>query len=551
MMSAFRETWAKMSRRDELLLPLILIAAFVLRVHVLHLPGPNPDELLYAVEGERLRAGDPTWAVSVPVAGHRLPVGLDGYQGGFPIYVHCFVSLLTEYPLRFRLIDILYDLGLIAIAYWFAEKTCSRRAAVLSALFLATMPTMVFFSRIGEMAIFLRILLANLALYCFYRWGRDERWDLFYTGMLALGLGISTRLEIAWWPISVGAYLLLLNRPLLKHVAILLWNSKRRTVTGLACFALGAGLWIAYNVQTDWGTFRQIASNAGETYTGHNNLHVFSNFKTRVGHLRQTLEGDGIWGLNAPWRNRFFAVTFALAFLTALGASVIARWKRRPDHMTEWMLFMLMFTLGLSTFSVSELAIMHILLIMPLPVLIMSRMLDRIPYQCIVVVVAVALVVSNLIVDAADYQRLRQTRGAGHFSPRIYDMPQELRRFGVSKVVACDWGLARSVYYFSEGRVKVQEIFGYTKEAPPSFFTQLAGTLREPGVGFLFCAPAFTTFPRQQAFLAYLKEHGTSADEHVIEDDYGPIYLLYKVAKNQDPADANTAAIRAAARPSP
>src|SRR5690242_790357 len=95
MMSAFRETWAKISGHDELLLLLILVAAFALRIRMLRLPGPNPDGLLYAIEGERLRVGDPTWAVSVPVAGHRLPVGLDGYQGGFPIYVHWFVSLLT------------------------------------------------------------------------------------------------------------------------------------------------------------------------------------------------------------------------------------------------------------------------------------------------------------------------------------------------------------------------------------------------------------------------------------------------------------------------
>jgi hypothetical protein len=188
---------------------------------------------------------------------------------------------------------------------------------------------------------------------------------------------------------------------------------------------------------------------------------------------------------------------------------------------------------------------------MPLPVLIVSRVLDRIPDQRVVAVITLALVASNLVVDAADYQRLRQTRGAGYFSPRMYDLPQELRRLGISKVVACDWGLARSVYYFSEGRIKVQEIFGYTKEAPPLFFTQLSDALKEPGVGFLFCAPAFTTFPREQAFLAYLKEHGTGAEEHVIEDDYGPIYLLYKVPPTQNRADASTPAIRAAARPSP
>ena len=142
--------------------------------------------------------------------------------------------------------------------------------------------------------------------------------------------------------------------------------------------------------------------------------------------------------------------------------------------------------------------------------------------------IVLVLITGNLSVDARYYNSLLRDGGRGIYSPRIYSFVAELQQLGIAKVVACDWGLARMVYYFSHGCVKVEEIFDYSNDVPTSFFYDgLKAALEEKNNSFLFYAPSYTGFRRQEAFLAYLRERGLAYKEHIFCDNYGPIYFLY------------------------
>ena len=524
-------------RTEWLLVLLIFSGSLAIRAYVLHLPGPSPDELLYVSEAERLRVGDPLWAASFQIAGHSLPAGLDGYQGGFPIYIHWLVSHLTDYPLRFRVINILYAVAMIGFTYFFAREFISKRAALLSALFLATLPSQVFFSRIGEMAIFLRVTLASAALYYFYRWAAHRSWGAFYAGCLALGLGISTRLEIVWWLVAALLYLILLDHARLRQVVSHLWSYKGRALIGVTWFLIGGGLFIVYNVVTHGWTIVQITQSLVLTPGGHSNLAVFANFNKRVKHLLELLDGSSIHGMTSSYRNTLFSLAFGVAFLSLFVVSVLARLRRRPDRKGEFLLFMLILMLLQSTFSVSRIDVIHLLVLMPIPILILVKFLDLIPFRALISIVVVVLVAGNLWVDVRYYNRLLRAGSWGIFSPRAYSLVGELDRLGVPKVITCDWGLANLVYYFSKGRIKVKEIFGYSHDVPASFYLALAAAVQEPSTSFLFYASPYSAFKRERAFLDYLRERGLAYQQWVFYDNYGPIYLLYQVPRQDRPVD--------------
>lgn len=528
MGETLKRVFIRIYQRDRLLVLLILLCSLIVRAYVLHLPGPNPDELLYAFPAESLKVGDPVWAKTFQIGGRSLPAGLDGYQGAFPIYIHWLVSQFTNYYLRFRVINILYALAMIGFTYYFARAFISKHAAVISALFLATLPSMVFFSRIGEIAIFLRVMLASAALYCFYEWWSDKlNWAAFYAGCLSLGIGVSTRLEIMWWVVACFAYFILLNRFQLRQILSVLLSHRGKTLIGIVCFLLGSSLFITYNVLTKGGTLTQITQNLVLTQASHSNFEVFSNLSKRAKHLIALLDGGDIWGMTEVFRNSLFSIAFGVAFLSLCAIAIASRFKRKPEHKSEFLLFMLVFMLIESTFSVSTINVMHILILMSIPILILVRFLDLIPYRLATMLIALALITGNLSVDARYYNSLLKVGGRGIFSPRIYSFVGELQQLGVEKVVSCDWGLARMVYYFSHGRVKVEEIFGYSRDVPTSFYVGLKAALVEKNNSFLFYAPSYAGFKRQEAFLAYLKERGLAYKEHIFCDNYGPIYLLY------------------------
>jgi hypothetical protein len=516
---------------EVLAVAILLLGAGLLRAHALDLPGPNPDEFLYALPGLQLSLGDPVRAYVVEVGGQALPVALDGYLGGLPIYVHWLVNHLTAFPLRFRLVNIAYALIAIGFTYGFARAFLGVRAAIYAAVLMATMPSLVFFSRIGEAANFLRLVWIAVGLFYGYRWAVTREWRALYGASLAMGLGLSTRLETVWWMIAVVGYLVVLDRARLGAVAALLQTHRRQAGVALLWVVIGASLLIAYNLQTGGGTLRQVGQSLPATQAGHHNLALAQNAVTRVRHLRTLLAGSHIWGMRASYRNRALALVFCAAVVALLAMAVAGRIRRRPDRKAEFLLFVLAAVLVQSTFSVTTINVMHLLIIMPVPVLILAKALDLPPVRLIGAAAVAVLALVNLRADALYYQHLASDGGRGVYSPGIYRFVDDLERRGVTRVVGCDWGIAWQVYYLSFGRIKFTEIAGFSPRVPASFSRELETALSRSETHFIFRAPRYAVFPREAAFLAYVRAAGLEYRRRVVSDRHGPLFIEYEITE--------------------
>jgi hypothetical protein len=509
----------------------LVMAAVALRSHALHVPGPNPDELLYAYHAERLRHDDPPAAVVARVGGRALPVGLDGYQGAVPVYIHALLSAGTDHPLRFRMVNLAYAAAIIALISLLAWGLWGPAAGVYAAGLLATMPAFVFYARIGEIVILVRVALVCGALYGWFAWSVRGRGGGLYAAGVLLGLGISTRLETAWWIAGAGAYLALANRPLLARSARALRAHPPRAAAVLACVVAGAAPFVAYNLTTGFGTLTQIRQNLTTTGAGHRNLAVLDNVGVRAVHLRQLLDGGDLWGVPRSPANPLMPAAFAVGAATLAARVALARRTRAPRRLEESLLFMTAALLVLSTFSPSTLNIGHLFILLPLPVLILVRFLALPGVRRVAAAVVVALMATNLAADVRAYRALAADGGRGYFSPAAYTLADDLRRFGARAVVTCDWGLARLVYYFSAGRVKTTEVFGYRRETPPEFFREVDQAVAGGATHFLFYASGYSVFPREDDFVAHAARRGLTLRRHTIADAHGAIYVLYEVVR--------------------
>lgn len=530
-------------QHDLLLIPLLL-GALVIRIYSLYLPGPYGDEITVALPAYQMRWGQVPFSYNVLFFGQWLPVTIGEYTGAFPIYAQYLFSFLAgRYWFGFRLLDVLYALVAIALTYYFVRDFLGRRTAYISALVLTFMPSFVFYSRVGEHVLFLRVLLSSGLLFCFYRWWKTGRWGHFYVGCFLAGLGLSTRLEIIWWLVAVPIYVLLAHRPVLREMWSRLKAHASRALAGVGCFALGAGLFVAYNVDSRGGTFTYILKNLSVTSTGHQNFAYLSNFWVRLRNLVVLLNGGdggdfGIPGLH--FANNLYPIAFVMSVGLLIGWAYLRRRRGNPDHRSEFLLLVTGLMLALSTFTVSTLRPMHLLMMMPLPVLIISRGLDFLRHRLWFVIVLVVLLGGDFVTDVKYYQSLLETRGIGLYSSGIFDLVQYLCEHRARKVIACDWRLLQLVEFVSGGEIKGTEIFGYEpgyEGVAVSFYERLDEALQDLENVYLFYAPPFEQFKRHQPFLKYLEANGLPYERIVLHDRNGPVYYIYRVLGQGSPVE--------------
>jgi len=527
-----------LSAREAFVGSILLVAAAGLRLYALDVPGPYGDEINFVLPAFQWAWGHPPTAYSVRVLGRWVPVAVGEYDGAFPIYVHYLLSPFTRPAwFLFRVVDVGYALLFIVFTYFFTRDSLGRRPAWMAGLLAAWMPALVFYSRVGEHVVFLRVVLASVLLFGFYRWWQTGRWPYFYLGCTTLGLGLSTRLEIVWWLIALPAYFLVAYPAGLRDLVCRLRTHAGRTLIGVGGFLLGSGPFIVYNIAYPFITFKFLLRNLVQTQWGHRNLALGTNFWKRLQDLAVLLAGGdgasfGVPGLaftNGAWPPIFFV---GAAVLTAY--VVIRRWQGRPDRRTEFLLVTTGLMVSLSTFTVSGLRPMHLLMIMPLPILLAVRFMELLRFRWIWIggAILAVLVWGDLRTDFSYYRALVETRGIGLYSSGIHDLVRFLHEQGVRSVVACDWRLLHLVQFLSRDEITGQEIFGYEagyEGVPASFYQRLEVALRDRRHVYLFYAPQYEQFKRRQAFLAYLQAKGLTYEFHVLHDRNGPMYYVYRV----------------------
>lgn len=528
-------------QHDLFLIPLLL-GALAIRIYSIHLPGPYGDELTVTLPAYQMRWGQVPFSYNMLFFGRWLPVTIGPHTGALPIYVQFLFSFLAGgYWFGFRILNVLYALGAIALTYYFARDFLGRRAALISALLLTFMPSFVFYSRVGEHVLFLRLVLASGLLFCFHRWWKTGRWGYFCVGCFLAGLGLSTRLEMVWWLAAVPVYVLLAHRAVLREMWGRLWAHVPQALAGLGCLVLGAGLFVAYNVGSRGGTFAYMLENLTVTSAGQQNLTLPQNLWTRLINLAVLLNGGDGGDFGVPslrFTNDLYPIVFVIGVGLLIGRVLLRRRRGNPDHRSEFLLFTTGLILALSTFTISTLRPMHLLMMMPLPVLIIARSLDFVRLRLALVIVLAALVGADLVTDVRYYRVLAETGGVGLYSSGVFDLVQHLREREVRSVIACDWRLLQLVEFVSSGEIGGEEIFGYElgyEGVPASFEDLLDEALQDPENVYLFYAPPFEQFKRHQPFLRYLEVRGLPYERAVLHDRNGPIYYIYRVPGRGDP----------------
>jgi 4-amino-4-deoxy-L-arabinose transferase-like glycosyltransferase len=522
---------------------LLLLAAFAIRVAYLSLPGPYGDEMSFI-----LPAYESRWhtvlsnIITMEVLGRQVPVMFNPYTGATPIYVQMVMARLPHMEwFAYRLPDIVYALLAIVATYLLVAEVWGITAAWIAALVLAFMPAFVFYSRVGEPWLFLRVVISSTLLLTTYRWWRTGRWGYWYAAAWLAGIGISTRLETLWWIIALPSALLITHR----RAWGIVWGRVRAAwwhgAGGVGLALLGASPFLVYNLQTAPNTVHFIRANLRTTFYGEHNAAVVHHLQVRAGHLVTILGGgDGAafglagLGLTNPVHVAIFLV--ALGSLAALAWR--ARWRGAPLRSIELVLVTLGLLFVMSLFTVSVLRPYHLLMLFPLPALIVARGLLTLRRPWLIALMTTILVLGDLWTDAYYYRTLIRTHGVGLFSSGIFDLVARLRHDGARSVVACDYGLLPQIVYLSRGQISGQEIFasemGYDA-VPPAFYDALAVSLRNPDRVYLFHAPRYEQYPRRQAFLRYMKALSEPYEERIISDRNGPVYYMYLIRGSPEP----------------
>lgn len=178
---------------------------------------------------------------------------LDGHPPLYYYLLHFWIGLTGQAEVSFRILSVLAGVLLVPVAWVSARRWSNRRAALLSALFVAVSPALVYYSRYPRMYIFLA-LFALLSVYALWRATRrnDRNAWLLYVGATAV------MLYTHYYGLAVvageAAFILLM----LVHRRILLLPA------ALSCAGLAALFvpWLAYAALSSANATTEIISNA-------------------------------------------------------------------------------------------------------------------------------------------------------------------------------------------------------------------------------------------------------------------------------------------------
>lgn len=174
-----------------------------------------------------------------------------------------------------------------------------------------------------------------------------------------------------------------------------------------------------------------------------------------------------------------------------------------------------------SCFTISALWTTHFAVVIFLPAMIfglgMSELqtwlTDRTPsrWPRVVAIAAGLIVIGAQLWSSVRYdQALARSGGASFHSAAIYQLSDSIRQRN-EPVVALDWGIAAQLDYLSGGSVRVEELFGFEREADVAFRDQLRARFDQPAL-YITHAAGQESFPRRSAFLETVAESGRWAE---------------------------------------
>lgn len=504
----------------------LFLVFFLIRIYSIHVPGLYADEIYVPYVALQTKLQVPSLHPPfVNIFGYKLPLGISPQSGGFPIYPQLLLLLLTENPFAHRVLSVVYACIFILFFYSFMKSFLNRKVALLSVLILTFMPSHIFYSRTDPYFI-LRLSIMSFMFYTFHRWYLQKGWKYFYMGCLAIGLGLSTRLEMVMFVIAFPIYLIFFNIGLLKNIHYLLRENLIRTVNGLILLFLGAFFYILFNL-----------------YSGYNILSFFkhesllkkadvliaflTNIGVRIDQIRDFFNcGNPFLEIEGNFCSFIPFYIMILFWLIVTGVLIVKRFKGFPNRKIEFLAAMsiLIFLQSIPSTSLSP---FHNLIILPLLVGIFSYGLSLAPRILILILVAVLLAI-YIPIDVKYYKNLRAFKESPLWSSTVFDLVENLKKEKVNKILAGDWGISRLIFYASKGEITSEEIFGYSDDAN-SFIRKLEDEYKKEDNIYIFYLKG-TVFNRIDPFKRFITEKKIPYNEVFVSNRSGePIYAIYRL----------------------
>lgn len=447
-------------------------------------------------------------------------------------------------------------LGTLALLFFIAftrRLTGRTEIAFISGILLALDASFTAYTHNDYAAVSLMMALKGAGLWALLRWWQEHENRWLYLGALLFGLGISDRASFLWIPMSLAPTLVLIHgKTSLPEVTRRLPQRQHWLFAALA-FALGASLFIAFNLATWGGTFSPMAGNFRETSGGADNLDFFGNLYLRVQMLTEVLSGGYLdhfiagemtyqtssWhfsGSPLSWLTVLAFVYFATKTLMRLSARLRAR--RSIVFLLTMTTTLLFFTCFTPTLHRGH----QLLILYPFPHILVAlflfemllwqrilfrfsaRMLERL---LVGVIVVIGFAMTTPLLDYHDL--LQRTGGRGVWSEAIYQLVAEADAHPERTIVCMDWGFNANLLSLTKNSVRTLRNYETTRRSPE----QLAELFNAQHT-FLLHAPEYTYVAgaREDFFRAVEFAQGTVDTLRVFHQREGqPVAYLVNVSR--------------------
>jgi 4-amino-4-deoxy-L-arabinose transferase-like glycosyltransferase len=506
-------------------------------------PGLHYDEALEGgLPAVQLLNGQPVTVINgitLHIAGRDLPLMVQNHIGAIQVYAALpFILLGGSHPSTLRFMTVVTGALTILAVYLFVTQLYGPLAAFYASLWLSTFASFIFWSRQGVFVTSIAACFASCALAIGAYWWRTRRyWALVLAGV-CIGLAIYSKLSalwlvnglIAWWLLSISSTFWQ-HRRFYERTGIkpsensFDWRRSinwRILMVGLGSIMLGLWPFFLYNLLSGEATLHVIQANSTRTYLGANNVDIIGNLQDRAIQVADVIQsGYHLWYLGGTFPNPVALISIVAGLLII----VLICWR---DHWQNWRLMFLVPFLGLlvilqSCYTISALWPTHFAIATMLPAMIFgiavssSRSLlirnDHFAGKCLrwlIVFLPVPVILMQIVTSFNYLNTVIKTGGVSFHSTAIYNFSRFLDG-QPEHMVALDWGIAPQVEYLTNGRVPVEEFYGYEQLAPPDFGAELRKRFQHNEI-YLTHAENQEAFQRRAAFLQAVSDAGLVAE---------------------------------------
>ena len=469
-------------------------------------------------------------------------------------------------------------LGVIALIFFiaFARRLVHDRSiAFASGVLLALDASFIAYSHNDFAVVGTMMALKGMAWWALLRWWQQPEAKFLYLGAFFIGLGITDRASFLWIPMAMAPTMALLYGKKL-HAEI--WQrlrSMKMLWSAVIFFALGASIFLAFNVATLGGTFAPMFGNFGKTAGGVNNFALFENFYLRLQMLSDVLSGSYLnhfvmgdlryqttgWHFSGSPLSWLVPLSFIYYIVrTSRCYKILSAGRGKPSRPVGtlgFLLLMIFFLLLLSCFTPTLHRGHQLLMLYPLPHIMVALFVFDLAklirlnwprsnevierglaprFTGFATIFLIFLISVTAVRPVLGYhQMLKQTGGRGAWSDAIYDIVAEVDRHPERMVVCMDWGFNANILSLSKRPVQtIRNYYLHTRRSPEAL-TQLFDSTHV----FLFHAPEYTSMTAaQEDFSAAVALAGAAVDTIRIfhQREGQPVAFLLQVRSSAETA---------------